>query len=322
LRAELLAAQDALPIERRRPRWIPAVAIAAVATAAAAGGLVVARRAERPVVAVVRAASAPRPASALDAGPDPAASEPPGVEPARAEVIGTIDVESNGARFERAGDVVRISEGALRLDTRGRHTTEVVAGAARIAVSDAEVRVQVRGGRLMQVQVLAGAAALDVGGRVRVVSAGELWRAPTPARSIAAAPVPTAPRPIAPSAPNAIATAPVLAAPRPIATAPEPSAPEPIAPEPPGGALPRSSPGAVQAFRLGWEALRAGQFHDAIAAFDRARDPAVAEDASYWAAVAAARAGDRDEARRRLRAFLVAFPGSPHADEARDALAR
>jgi TolA-binding protein len=77
---------------------------------------------------------------------------------------------------------------------------------------------------------------------------------------------------------------------------------------------------ALAAFRAGWEALRAGRNADAIAAFDRATDPAVAEDARYWAAIATARAGDQDGAKRRLRAFLVAFPASPHADEARAAL--
>src|SRR5688500_1057629 len=38
----------------------------------------------------------------------------------------------------------------------------------------------------------------------------------------------------------------------------------------------------VAAFRRGWEALRAQQYADAIGAFDRATDPAVAEDAAFW----------------------------------------
>ncbi|HEY4182064.1 MAG TPA: tetratricopeptide repeat protein [Kofleriaceae bacterium] len=74
---------------------------------------------------------------------------------------------------------------------------------------------------------------------------------------------------------------------------------------------------AVDAFHRGWTALQAKSYADAIAAFDEATDPAVAEDASFWAATAAARAGDSEEARRRLRIFVATYPESPHADSAR-----
>ncbi len=81
------------------------------------------------------------------------------------------------------------------------------------------------------------------------------------------------------------------------------------------------SPAAVSlaAFRAGWEALRAGRNAEAIAAFDRATDDVVAEDAMFWAAVAAERAGHADAAAR-LRAFLARFPASPHAEAARGKL--
>ena len=65
-----------------------------------------------------------------------------------------------------------------------------------------------------------------------------------------------------------------LADPRP-ATPAVPPRPEPVTPT-----------GAAAAFRNGWEALRAERYRDAIAAFDRASDPVVAEDAAYWAAAA------------------------------------
>jgi hypothetical protein len=74
-------------------------------------------------------------------------------------------------------------------------------------------------------------------------------------------------------------------------------------------------------FRAGWKALRDEHFADALAAFDLARDPVVAEDAAYWAAVAASRAGRDHEARTRFEAFLQAFPDSTRADAARAALA-
>jgi hypothetical protein len=76
----------------------------------------------------------------------------------------------------------------------------------------------------------------------------------------------------------------------------------------------------LTAFRDGWIALRAGRDRDAIALFDRAKDPAVAEEATYWAAVAAGRAGDVDDANRRFTDFLARFPASPYADRARAAL--
>jgi TolA-binding protein len=46
----------------------------------------------------------------------------------------------------------------------------------------------------------------------------------------------------------------------------------------------------------------------------------VQEDAAYWAAVAASRAGDREAAHRRFADFLVRFPGSPRVVAARRAL--
>jgi hypothetical protein len=74
---------------------------------------------------------------------------------------------------------------------------------------------------------------------------------------------------------------------------------------------------ALAAFRDGWQALRDGRNADAIAAFDRATDPVVAEDAAYWAAIAAERAGQTDEAHRRFAAFVAAFPQSPRVAAAR-----
>lgn len=75
-----------------------------------------------------------------------------------------------------------------------------------------------------------------------------------------------------------------------------------------------------EVFHTAWRALRDGRNREAIALFDRAEDPAVAEEASYWAAVAARRDGDCDEARRRFAAFLAQFPSSALAERARAAL--
>jgi hypothetical protein len=79
---------------------------------------------------------------------------------------------------------------------------------------------------------------------------------------------------------------------------------------------------SLAAFRIGWEQLREHHYPQAIAAFDRAIDPVVAEDAAFWAAIASERVGDNDGAATRLRAFLERFPTSPRAEAARVALER
>jgi hypothetical protein len=79
---------------------------------------------------------------------------------------------------------------------------------------------------------------------------------------------------------------------------------------------------SLQAFRDGWTALRARDHRTAIAAFDRATDPVVAEDAAYWAANATERAGDRADAAKRYADFAARFPGSPRAGAATAAIAR
>lgn len=83
-----------------------------------------------------------------------------------------------------------------------------------------------------------------------------------------------------------------------------------------------SSDDSLRAFRTGWEALRGRQYREAIAQFDRAIDDVVAEDAAFWAAIAAERAGDLAAARQRLRRFLEKFPASPRVESARSALER
>ena len=77
---------------------------------------------------------------------------------------------------------------------------------------------------------------------------------------------------------------------------------------------------SLAAFRAGWAALHESRNADALAAFERASDPVIAEEAAFWAAVAAQRANDREGAAQRFRAFLVAYPQSSRADAARAAL--
>jgi hypothetical protein len=77
---------------------------------------------------------------------------------------------------------------------------------------------------------------------------------------------------------------------------------------------------SIRAFRDGWVALRTGRNLEAIALFDTATDPMVADDAAYWAAIAARRAGSPD-AMHRLTEFVSRYPHSPHAEQATHLLA-
>ncbi|HEY0252818.1 MAG TPA: tetratricopeptide repeat protein [Kofleriaceae bacterium] len=79
---------------------------------------------------------------------------------------------------------------------------------------------------------------------------------------------------------------------------------------------------ALAAFRIGWRALHEGRNGDALAAFERASDPVVAEESAFWAAVAAQRAGNHEEAMQRFRVFLDAYPQSTRAEAARAGLAQ
>jgi hypothetical protein len=166
---------------------------------------------------------------------------------------------------------------------------------------------------------------------------------PASAPHVAGAPLPppvlhdVAPPVVHPVAPPAIASK----AARETAPAPQPRAPAPgvtVSPRPAAttarvfaGSQEHASDGELardqvtlepSAFERGWIALREARYADAITAFDRATDAAVAEDAAYWAAIASARAGDRRDAARRLSAFVATFPASARLGEARALLVR
>jgi hypothetical protein len=79
---------------------------------------------------------------------------------------------------------------------------------------------------------------------------------------------------------------------------------------------------SLAAFRVGWQALHENHNAEALAAFERANDPVIAEESAFWAAIAAQRVGDKDGASQRFKAFLDAYPQSPRADAARAALAK
>lgn len=73
---------------------------------------------------------------------------------------------------------------------------------------------------------------------------------------------------------------------------------------------------SMSTFKDAWIALRACRNHEAIELFDRVTDPVAIEEAMYWAAVAAKRAGDADASERFAR-FLEKFPDSEYAAQLR-----
>jgi hypothetical protein len=197
------------------------------------------------------------------------------------------------------------------------------------------VRRRVAAQRSMAVEVLRPAATPPR----RLGAARATARAPGVSAVTPMAPVAVAPVAVVPVAPVAVVVpvAPVVAASAdassPVAAVVEPrrrAAPERASPVAPVAASSVAAPSVeasappsgVAAFRAGWEALRAGQPRVARAHFERADDPAVREDAAYWAAVASERAGERLEAARRFRGFAQAYPRSPRAADARAAAAR
>jgi hypothetical protein len=84
---------------------------------------------------------------------------------------------------------------------------------------------------------------------------------------------------------------------------------------------PTASERSLRAFRDAWVALRSGHNAEAMELFDAATDRAVAEEAAYWGAIAAKRAGQDDAARDRLTDFVQRFPQSPYVAQAKALLA-
>ncbi len=74
------------------------------------------------------------------------------------------------------------------------------------------------------------------------------------------------------------------------------------------------------AFEQGWAALRKGQYQKAARLLEDAVDAeggsALAEDASFWRAVAYARAGMNDRATKALVEYLEQYPASARVGEA------
>jgi hypothetical protein len=219
--------------------------------------------------------------------PQVVAPKPPDVVPAA-----PADIVATDAEYVRDHQRVQLRAGKLAIDTRGGRAVEVVSADTSVNVAEANVEIVAKKGAIAMVHVFAGSAQVTASGRRVIVAAGDVWIPAPPPKRVAAVPDPAEPPPVG----EAIDPTPVV----------------------PTSSVERS----LAEFRTGWTALRGGFNADAVAAFDRATDPVIAEDALYWAAVASERAGDREGALRRYKAFVDRFPQSPRIDAARASLKR
>ena len=219
---------------------------------------------------------------------------------------------------------VRHEAGVERVALRdGRISIEVMHLPAdqRFVVETADAEIEVRGtrfavianaGRLQRVDVTEGRVEVRRPGHAAVMlEADQTWQAPAPARPDPIVPATTTPASMAPAPAPVQQPASVAKRPSPVdpprvtpkrVTRPQPApAPETVAPK---SAAPPSP--QTEQFEAGWQALRAGEFDEASAAFSaaaRLRGP-LAADARWWYIVALGRAGRDAQTRTALATYL------------------
>ena len=230
---------------------------------------------------------------------------------------GVIDVEVEPLL---AGERFRVVVGGAEIEVRGTAFTVIASDDHLLGVTVAHGRVEVR--------PQLGAPA--------VLGAGQSWHA-TLAAAIAGAPAVAPSAGVGPSgswsASPSGAGSPALRSRQAAVVAPRPRpatvpAPAHVAEAAPGEPPPRVPQAAGEAARSpeersydeAWEALRANDFAAAARGFARilllAPDSPLAEDASFWHAVALARGKRSAEARSAFRDFLESYARSSRAGEA------
>jgi outer membrane biosynthesis protein TonB len=260
------------------------------------------------------------------------------------------------AVFTRASgqpdELVRVSEGTLEVKVHHLKQGErfrVVTSDAEVEVRGTAFEVRAHDNRLLSVRVSEGLVEVRPTGKpILLLGPGKEWHAqemPTVEPAVPATAV-EPPRPAlvaTPPARVAYATTPRSTAPR-FRVAPEPTpahqalttpspsetpapsekpapseAPAPVQPQTP---TPTPAPTAAveRQFQMGWSALRAHDNKEAARAFAEAASKAgeqpLAEDATFWHAVALERTAHDESARTALAIFIARYPHSPRVGEA------
>lgn len=222
-------------------------------------------------------------------------------------------------------EIVALYEGTIDIEVAPLHTGERF----RVLLADAEVEVHgtafvltARAGHLINVSVRHGVVEVrPFGGHPRRLAAGEAWSAPPPEITAATA---------ADASTTPTSNAPPMSEPSSTHSLPEPPAtdytarakprrPEPIVPPMPPTPSARRKPYEV-AYADAWTSMQAGDFATAATAFMRVSlldpDGPLAEDASFWNAVALERSKESKRAADAFRFFIDHFPHSPRIGEA------
>lgn len=218
----------------------------------------------------------------------------------------------DGARFTLAAqppdELVRLRDGVIDVDVEPLAPGErfrVVIGADEIEVHGTSFEVVAAADRLVAVHVVHGRVEVRTAGAAPVfLLERETW--PVVGATVALSPV-------AGATDGGLAPVPVR---RPAVKRPAPAL-DTIAPPPPPS---RSEAPQEVAFVGAWAAMRQDEFGAAALGFARALalapDGPLAEDATFWHAVAVARLHRTGDAVTALRAFVAAFPASPRAGQA------
>jgi TolA-binding protein len=234
--------------------------------------------------------------------------------PAAPHTHATVTAPS-GAHFTHGStapdEIVRLTDGTIDVEVAPLHTGErfrVIIGDAEVEVRGTAFEVVASADRLVSVDVRHGKVEVRPLGRpAMVLVAGGAWRAEPPKRAERPAPVeePPPPPPTEP-APK----------PRRAKLVEQQQTPPPL---PPAATVAPARAPEELAYSDAWSAMRTKDFARAATSFARvmilAPDSGLAEDATFWQAVALARGHRRAQAITAFRDFLDAHPRSPHAGE-------
>jgi hypothetical protein len=216
-------------------------------------------------------------------------------------------------------EIVRLDAGILEIEVGaplGGRRFRIATDDAVIEAAEGRFSVEAETRTLVAVRVFAGYAEVRAHGGHAGLHAGDEWaRVASHAERRLEEPV-ASPRPTGavPRSPSASQHAPARAPSRAIDLAPG----DPIPSQPPRASS-ASAPRRAS-FERGWRLLRSGEPARAAEAFGevdaQSGGDAISEDASFWQAVALARAKMPDEARVTLLHFVSRFPGSERIGEA------